>query len=306
MSTGFTVCTYNLGAAVSDYFNLCAYLKPELMSTLEPEESQRIEGNYRMAQEKTAEKLQGLADVYCLQEIGERLRPAQLSERPLLRVLASQGFSVIFYQRPPASLRDHDTAIALNPTRFTDITNHSIDAQIGECFTKDVAIATAVDAQSGQRIAFVSAHAPGFSFSKERLEKEDVADGDRYCSIIAMTLSAVGVCAIQVIGADMNANPEKWGPRFQIFSERGFQVLRTHEKTNVYPQERERQERELDFVMTKISIPPWHKISSLFHKTMKTTAQIQTVQPLGWDAEANASDHVPVFARIETGFPDKS
>lgn len=283
MNSQFTVCTYNIGSSVNDYFLHCKYHNPSLNFTSE-EEDKQFRAKYDATQVKTAQLLENQADVYCLQEVGN-------TNRPMYTSLLNKGFQFVRYDNDR-----FDTAIALNPKRFIDITNHSIDVQITKYFKKDVAIATAIDIQSGQRVAFVSAHVPGFNFMK--IEQEEVADGDLYCRAITQKLSQIGPSTIQIIGADMNANPEKWNPRFQTFSQRGLKVLRTNDSTNVNPKDSQDQKREIDFIFAT-SLSFWQKIKSIFCKSVQSNATIKAFNPLGWDIDNNASDHLPVFVDVK-------
>ncbi len=292
MSLPFSVCTYNLGARADDYYQLCKYLQPDL-AFKSAEEEKAFRARYAATQETTTLLLRDHAEVYCLQEVGD-------TKRPMITALQWLGFEVVYLRGD----RAFDTAIALDTRRFKDITNHSIDVRINGRFKKDAAIATAIDIESNQRIAFVSAHAPGFDFTKANVDPEEAAEGDLYCQKIADKLSQVGDCAIQVIGADMNDNPEKWNARFQIFSNRGFQVLRTGSSTNVNPKDAVHQEREIDFIFTKTHPSIFQRIAAIFFSTLQYSAAIYPIQPLRWDATVNASDHLPVFATISSQVAD--
>jgi len=284
----FSVCSYNMGSRVDDYFQLCRHLKPSF--SLKAEEEDAFRSKYRTTQNRTAELLTNQAEAYCLQEVGE-----EGEERPVINSLKNRGFEIVHLE----GLLAFDTAIALDTSRFKHISNQSIDVQITERFKKDVAIATATDIQTGQRITFVSAHAPGFDFTKEVNDK-DAADGDFYCRAIAKKLSEIGNNTIHVIGADMNANPEKWNPRFKIFSRQGFQLHRTNSHTNVNPKDPTQKEREIDFIFTRTISSIWQKIKSIFVSTIQYSATIKTVNSIGWNVDDNASDHLPIFINISS------
>jgi hypothetical protein len=168
--------------------------------------------------------------------------------------------------------------------------------EIGPGLKKDVAIATATELLSGRRITFVSAHVPGFDFTKE-VSDEDAYNGDFYCQAILKKLSEIGNGNIQVIGADMNANPEKWSHRFQEFFDRGFRLYRKNSPTNVNPKDSREQMREIDFIFTKTS-SIWQKIKSIFFSTIQFETTIRNQNSIGWDMNVNASDHLPVFIDI--------
>jgi hypothetical protein len=98
----------------------------------------------------------------------------------------------------------------------------------------------------------------------------------------------------------MNANPERWNPRFEIFS--GFQVNRNANATNVNPADGrynpEFQEREIDFILTKMIVSLWQKIKAIFCGYLENTAAIHHYNPLNWDHDTNCSDHLPVFTHV--------
>ncbi len=284
--SNFSVCSYNVGSRVDDYLQLCEYLKSP-PSRKSRKEDDQFHAQYNTTQEKTAALLTNKAEVYCLQEVVDE-------ERPLIKSLKENNFTIIRLE----SLKYFDTAIALDTKRFQDITNHSIEVQITQWFKKDVAIATATDILSGQRITFVSAHAPGFDFTKQVIDDEDAAEGDFYCQAILDRLSEIGNNTIHVIGADMNANPEKWNPRFQSFSNQGFQLHRKASATNVNPKDSVEQEREIDFIFTKATTSIWQKIKSIFVSTIQFKSTIKAEDSIGWDINNNASDHLPVFINL--------
>lgn len=281
----FSVCTYNVGSRIDDYFQLCRHLDPSL-SFKNSEEEEAFRSKYDVVQNRTAELLTNKAEVYCLQEVFNE-------ERPLIQSLKEKAFEIIHLE----GLAYFDTAIALDKDRFKDITNHSFDVQITTHFKKDVAIATATDVLTGQRITFVSAHAPGFDFTKEVSDK-DAAEGDFYCRAIINKLSEIGNSTIHVIGADMNANPEKWDPRFRVFSNQGFQLNRKNSATNVNPKDSTEQEREIDFIFTKTSSSNWQKTKSIFFSTIQFETAIKDENSIGWNIDDNASDHLPIFIGI--------
>jgi endonuclease/exonuclease/phosphatase family metal-dependent hydrolase len=285
MNLQFNVCTYNIGSSANDYFLLCKHLDSSLSFKTE-EEEEAFRAKYNETQNRTAELLTNQAEVYCLQEVVEE-------ERPLITSLKAQGFEIVHYNGLPA----FDNAIALDKKRFKDITNHSIDVKITKYYSKDVAIASATDNLTGERMTFVSAHSPGFDFTKE-LTREDTVEGDFYCQAIAKKMSEIGKNSIHIIGADMNANPEKWNPRFHIFSSQGFQLNRTGSSTNVNPRDSMHQAREIDFIFTKTTSSLWKKIKSLFVSTVQCHASIKMAPTIGWNNHDNASDHLPVFITI--------
>lgn len=279
----FTVCTYNLGSGVNDYYLLCNYLNPLKFESKEQE--QTFKKQYQTTQNKTAELLIEKAHAYCFQKVMNE-------KRPLIESLKKKNFEIVHLE-----IDEFDTAIALDKNRFDDIRNHSFSIPISRCLKKDVAIATATDILSGQRVTFISAHALGLDFT-QKITAKDAASGDFYCQAIVKKLSEIGNNTIQVIGADMHANPEKWNPRFQIFSNQGLGVYRTNSETNVNPKDATEPKREIDFIFTNTTPSIWQKIKSIFVSSIQFESTIKTENPLGWNSETNASDHLPVFIKI--------
>lgn len=273
--TSFKVCTYNMGADFNDYCLLCQYVGPAFQIQSE-EEQKALKEKYQTAQEHVAARLRDQAEVFCLQEVVEQ-------DRPLIKTLKERNFQIF-----KSNGKFPDCVIALN-TDFENVENHSTILEGGY-----VAIVTATHKPTGERLTFVSAHAPGFNLEGS-IEKLDAAGGDKYCQQIAEILNKIGSSTFQIIGADMNAYPEKWLPRFKVFSEKGFQVLRTGSSTNVMPKSSTTRERELDFILVKTA-PRW--LMSLFGKNIEKSAHIISDQPLEWKVDRNASDHLPVFAKI--------
>lgn len=291
----FSVCTYNMGSSFKgnpkDYYLLCKHLQPSLtFTTTDQENDFRVQ--YDNAQRRTSELLTNKAQVYCLQEVS-------VETRPLIESLKTKNFEIIHLGGIP----HFDTAIALDKNRFKNIINHSIDIPIpssfnkSRTFNKDVAIATATDTLTGERVTFVSAHVPGFDLTLPIITDKETSEGDFYCRAIVKKLSKIGKGTLHVIGSDMNANPEKWGPRFQVFSRQGFQLHRTNSSTNVNPTEPKEQEREIDFIFTKTT-SIWQKIKSIFVSTVQFKTTIKNENSIGWNEKDNASDHLPVFIDI--------
>ncbi|MGZ3632943.1 MAG: hypothetical protein ACXWM7_01260 [Parachlamydiaceae bacterium] len=281
----FSVCTYNVGSRVDDYFQLCRHFDPSL-SFKSKEDEENFRSKYEVTQNRTAELLINKAVIYCLQEVVDE-------ERPIIKSLRERNFEIVHFKDLPY----FDTVIALDKSRFKDITNHSINVAITPYFSKDAAIATATDILSGERVTFVSAHAPGFDLTKKPND-EDTAEGDYYCQKIVQELSDIDCGAIQIIGADMNANPEKWNPRFEVFSKEGFQVYRKNSPTNVNPNDSVEQAREIDFIFTKTTSSIWQKLKSILGSSLQLDAAIRSENSIGWNVDDNASDHLPVFVDI--------
>lgn len=264
--SNFTVCTYNMGSNEGDYSNLRRHLDPSFNQ--HPRLIATDEAEYNAAQNKTTDSLMGQADVYCLQEVIDE-------NRPLIKSLKGANFQII---NKPNVRGNFDCAIAVNTARFENITNLSTTIN-----RQDVTIARATDITTKKEVLFVSAHIPGCMLENDTpVDADDASTGDNDCEQIMQHVAHIaGGCAVQIIGADMNANPEKWEPRFQKFTSRGFEVLRSNAPTNVNPNSRTYKERELDFIFV----------------SPKAQATVTNAKPLSWNVD-NASDHLPVFVTV--------
>lgn len=286
-ATPIIVCQYNMGATVSDYSYLCKHTDPSSVQFKSQAEADQFTNvKYVQAQRKTAELLRNGADVYLLQEVGDldRIVPKALD-----------GYVFVHQQDRPV----FDCAIALNPARFSHIQNHTTPIRIAQDFIKEVAIATAIDNQTGEQVAFASAHVPGFSFD-DRVAN-DIAEGDVYCAAIAQRLSEVAPNALQVLGADMNGHPDNAPTRFGTFNLHHYELLRTNQPTNVNTRDVNEKEREIDFFFMRHPLRTLcDTIASIFCNTIGWNADILHVHPLGegWNSYDNASDHKPIFMAV--------
>lgn len=161
-------------------------------------------------------------------------------------------------------------------------------------------------------MAFVSTHTPGFSFEEMREartqeQKKTIGlEGDYFSEKLIKDLSNMSDVDVIVIGSDMNTNPEIWSPSFKLFKKAGYKILRTGSPTNVNPQEKSDNLRELDFIFVKENSTLRHPLTSLFKKTFHLQAAIQPkTKPLHsdhpdnpFDPEKNASDHLPIYAGL--------
>lgn len=299
----FTVCSYNMGTNRTDYTNHLHYhQRKKNPGQMVADIPTTLTDDYDNAQGQTAARLKGRAQVYCLQEVID-------NERPLIKSLGTEGFTIIHCEED-----NWDAAIAIDGNRFEEIENHSCKIAVNDHFSKDVAIATAVNKKTKAKVLFVSAHVPGYDLSKDKIEEESRdgirrAEGDIYCQGIAQQIEALhqdGNISWDVVAGDFNTNPERWGGRFQIFSDKGFTLHRTNRATNVNPNETyELLDREIDFIFTKKNEPPKKinfiaKIKSLFFKNIKHSTKIHKKDPIGFNTKKNASDHAPVFVKISS------
>jgi hypothetical protein len=301
---GFTVCSYNIGSSIDDYFQLCHYQEKDLTFNSVEEES-HFKEKYHQVENKTVRLLLSdcypvyKASIYCLQEVVNE-------ERPIIQALREDGFEIIHFNDSPV----FDNAIALNKKRFSKIVNQSINIKISDIFKKDVAIVTAIDHVIGLPVAIVSAHAPGFNYAKEQLLTEDTWEGDYYCQEIANKLSEIGDNYIKIFCADMNASPEKWSFRFELIQQHGFQIYRTGKSTNINPRDLEDQKREIDFFLVKEPIQSqsiWQTISSFVWSADAQEVgsisihDIKPLRPLEWkNSDQNCSDHRPIYLSINS------
>lgn len=292
MSSQFTVCTYNIGTGLSEYKESLTHSKSPILK----DGTDKQIASYNRTQEEAAKILNGQAEVFCLQEVGS-------TDRPLIKSFVQRGFTVIRCE----GMEVFDSAVVLDTRRFKDITNHSFEAQITKSYKKDVAVATATDIKTGQQVAFVSAHVPGFpynggSFTNVPLpiNQEITSAGDILCRAIVDKLSQVASGTIHIIGADMNCSPEKWNPRFEIFKQKNLKLIRTNAFTNlIYSDiQSDEKQRELDFIFTSSS-SIWQRIKSIFFSIVEIHSSVKLLNPLGWDVDRNASDHLPVFATVD-------
>ncbi len=262
--------TYNAGGGVEDYARRCKFLDSTFEITSQSQQRE-LEEKYNAAQVNEAKILcQKKADVYCLQEIFDKTRP-------LIKELQSQNYQLFHLE----TVKRPDCLIALNMNRFQDVVNHSLD--LG---SSDVAIVLATEKQSGQRMAFVSAHLTGFNLDTPN-DHEGASIGNNECRMIANKLNAIS-SDIQIVGADMNADPNKWPDRFTPLTQSAqFKIFGSGAPTNVYPNSKDYTKRSLDYFLYRDN------------KTNSSTSvdfKIKKNQPLTF--ETNASDHLPISAKI--------
>lgn len=290
-SYSFKICQYNMGWSLEDYIE--NYNMRESAS----ENSEFIKAEYAKDEQATALNLFGKADVYCLQEV----RSAQ---RPLVKKLQQEEFEIISSHR--SALKDDcDAVIALNKKRFSQICPIY-------CLDSGMAMATAIDTHTQACILFASAHVPGFSLEKVigngkgiprspvLVNKNAALKGDTFCkSLVLLINSFADDCAIRIIGADMNVNPEIYQARFNIFS--NFYTLRTSDVTNLNSNSVNYKKRELDFIFFGENVGIhrfFSKMTSLFFKTTEHRVTMEKAF-IGW--EQHASDHRPIFVTVTTG-----
>ncbi len=197
-------------------------------------------------------------------------------------------------------------------------------------------MAKILDRHTQAYMAVASAHMTGFSLEEYRnmktVQQKELETrnwkGDQ-AALVENVNTWSADCSLQIIAADVNANPEVFPEGFQSFTENGFQTLRTGQPTNAYAfgidpnaevDEVPDRVRELDFVFTKatkrattICQRIWAAFRAVFFQRFSNyTTSIDLRNPFGpapkqagkemqWNFD-NASDHLPVFARITPVF----
>ncbi|MGH2637948.1 MAG: hypothetical protein ACRDF4_01465, partial [Rhabdochlamydiaceae bacterium] len=271
------VCSYDMGAGIADYRALCKYLDPQF--TLDPKNKEQQDSflkQHQKSQENVTRTLEDQAQVYCLQQVLD-------AKGPLIQTLKERKFEILH-----CPSNSPGCAVALDPTCFDSIQNHSQMTEKG-----DVAIAIATHRASHQQMTFASIYASRCTLEGV-VDALDAAHGDSYCSDVVELFSQIPSAPFQFIGASMNANPEKWNPRFHLFEEKGFTTLRTNKMTNVMPQSPTYKEREIDFIFTRTS--PQKKSHSNLPSPFQAT--LFPVSVLNLDPACNASNHLPLIATI--------
>ncbi len=242
------------------------------------------ESDYNQLQSEAAERLKTEAAVYCLQEVYDVKNPSllvQKAERPLIATLRNNHFEIHHAPGKPM-----DCVVAISTQVFKNIQNHSCRLGVTQ---EDAAIVSATHRGTGQRVVFVSAHAPGCDL-EETVDEKDAKAGDDYCRLIAEKLSEIGNCSIQIIGIDINACPEKWQRRFDQFLGKSFVLHRTSQPTSIKPSSIKYRERELDYLFSRTFQRPrtWFEFFRMKFRHEFDICQLQTFKE-------NPSDHEPVF-----------
>lgn len=273
-STSLSVISYNMGSDIRDYKLLWRHTNPKTQPT---------DLDYKNAQIKVAELLKEKADVYCLQEAP----PAQ-DGCPLIDALKERNFKII------RAKDSSESVIAIDMNKFTYVDNKSMGS--------NRAIAMVIHNAIGKKIVLASVHPGGFQFtdSTAQLQQDYDSMGSLYENdneIDFFTHSLAKLNAdMYIVGADMNATPEKWNNRFQYFTDNGFQTLKTHQPTAVNTNDKKDQEREIDYFFLKSkngeNLSLTHRLSVGLIEGMN-----------GWDPAKNASDHKPLLFRIQPYTP---
>ncbi|NGX48566.1 MAG: hypothetical protein K940chlam5_00154 [Candidatus Anoxychlamydiales bacterium] len=299
MSSEFKVCSYNLGKSNgSDYRKLLKYND----SPLAEDKTDAFNDKYKKIEEKVAQFLSLKADVFFLQEIGDE-------NRALIAELKFQNFSIIHFNWKKDS--SFCNAIALSNYIFIEIVNHSMAKEFGKDNFSDIAIATAKDSWTGQKILFVSALGLE-DLSKKEPISDELSSRDLYWTVITAQTSPYSDCAIKLISADMRVPFEVAKKLFTPFQKEGFEILKTNlattlnsldvdgKKDEIIPFETPETETAFIFAKTKPSYLT--AASSLVFKTEQNSATIldKKRKPVTFDPETNASNHIAIFAKVTT------
>lgn len=328
---GFTFGTWNAGSNEADY------MMSFLPRTDASAESPNISGLYAKSRSEAEiaadnsfihdianvrERLLGevakdmarMADVLALQEVsgyalndafGELEKNVVGKDRPDIENFVKAEFLIIRPETNIVEPTNTDTAIAINPKKFEAIENRSFVPKMGD----SCAIAVATEKATGKRIAFVSGHMAGVRLEQgKESDFEDAQIGDHYIRDLLKYLDKAFLdCDTIIVGADVNASPEIYKKRFELFEEAGFSVHRTGKPTQINRKSTTLPERELDYVFVRQKPKEEPKqnrfiefLSNLFNKR---TVQVTQVAPektkLKLDPGFCPSDHIPVFVTVE-------
>lgn len=311
-NTNLSVCTYNMGAHISDYKRLHQAKDPNFGRFHKDKEAEQkffanLDAEYQAGQRRDADKLLANTQTaaYCLQEVVSE-------ERPLIQKLKEKNYTVVYYKD---GKNPFDTAIALSNNRFKNIVNHSFKIQFGKNDTKDVAVAEATDKETGLKVTFVSAHIDGFDFSK-RLTESDTERGDAMCRAIVDQIRKLKQSKIQIIGADMNADSElgvvRGSPlplsarRFSILRGLDFTFRRPEFATNINPLDNAHKLRTIDYLFVKF-LPKTilEKIKAIFCLfASRISYNCTGSQSFEFNPQAASSDHIPVHMQVKVYFSE--
>lgn len=304
--TGFTFGSWNAGANKNDYLQLIpdgnsAEQNWSYLTNKDNPDAPALQASMEKARnaflEDTAKDLAGAADVYALQEVNG-------DDRPDITAFTSAGFRII---RPPRKDPKYasktDTAIAIHPKKFAEITDRSFN---------EIAVAVATEKSTGRKIAFISGHIPGFELESNPEHSEADIGDNLLKDAIAKLNKACADCDSVIFGADMNASPEIYNQRFELLEKAGFKLHRTHAPTshmsrNIKNKTPQLQDRELDYIFVRDQQPIKPKpsrlsgfLSKLFKKEKVDVVQlVKDRTSLSLRPNSCPSDHIPVFLKVD-------
>ncbi len=290
MTSTLKGCTYNIGYSYLDHLKLRRAKDPDFSGKIQSKEEEiELLSLYEKVERKSAELiLQAQLDFLCIQEGGNESRPFfQTFTDQKKAEDGTEKYTIIHTGNKTDCF---DSALILNTNRFQNIQDHSFIAKAKNKYTndpviKDVSVATVMDKETGQKIAIVSTHVPGLDLTMTPLSLEEEENGNALCRVMIDKLDEVGKDRLQIIGADMNANPEFVSDRFSLFYQKGFTLLRSHLPTNVNPDPsistgRLLVEREIDFFLIR-------------NKKCEEKITFTCMEPiLEFDPSTNCSDHI--------------
>ena len=310
MSSNIKVCTLNIGSGDRDWYNAQRF---GLM--LSATDRGRASDNYLFAEKQTANKLVELdQDIYCLQEVRNE-------DRPQITELKKRGYTIHH-----ADDNHFDAVIAVKTSRFASkVENFSYRLKFEDSFSggqlwKDVAVVRVRDLLTQKSIVIASAHIPGYGFAQHQETKEQayIKFGDEFCDLLVNQY--LPDADIQLIGADMNADPQTeignkphGVKRFAFFQNNGFIRCQNESPTNINCDDMGTlwALREIDFIFArKCSLNSLiGRIIALFSSVVvkeKATSIKKDLFPrpmnqIGntpWNYMAHSSDHLPVLAEF--------
>ncbi len=267
----FRVGTYNMGSDHNDYNQLCQQTDfiPIDVSCQTDAHKIKLDNRYNQypaVQAKSAAHImRSKMDVLCLQEVNQP--KDNITDRPLIKELTSNRFAVIGNEKGYS-----DAAVAINTDKFEKITPL--------LRTRDIVIVSAQETASKITFAFVSAHFQGVTLDQGPVDPLDADQGDVMSRTIAQALSQSDH-TVQIIGADVNAPPERWKHRFDLLTDHGFTLVRSGKPTNVKPGS-SYNPRELDYFFVKGPV----------------NAIVDPTAYLPLDPTVNASDHAAIGVQM--------
>lgn len=282
----YTVGQWNAGTNINDYLYHYDKLSPD-----EPI-SEEIQNQYNTVSKLAPQTLAKTAHVFTLQEVPS-------NDREDIQALINNNFQII----RPNNKEFTDTAIAIDLQKFKDIENRSFTPKQGE----SCAIAVATEKSSGKKIAFVSAHISGFNLEmpKEMMKSAAESDDNHLKKLLQHINQECSDCHTVIIGADVNASPEIYRDRFDIFKQEGFKTHRTNSPTQRMPANKTKlTHRELDYFFVRTNKQEENKfIHFLKNLFSKDKVQIEKIdlekKPLELDPKSTPSDHIPIFLSVQ-------
>jgi hypothetical protein len=165
----------------------------------------------------------------------------------------------------------------------------------------DAPIVIAKDKQTDHIFMFTTAHVTGMDLVNPVATEATAENGDIFIKGLIPhmdRLSTDNSAAIEIFGADMNSNLQKWRPRFDMLSHAGFSTHSTGQPTEVFPVQPEYVERELDHVFSRVAAPTPPSMLEAFLGISRQTARLAARASVLMDFNArngevpeNASDH---------------